>query len=86
MDSDSDKEFHINNSQLRAHLEFCKQWQNNRDKNKPVYIALSDSGADATIVGKGARIFYKTGNTATIVGYDPNTTITKAVPIVSAAI
>ena len=65
--------------QVRAHLEYGKQsWYPNK-----VY-AIADGGADSCIVGKHAHILSYTGRYANLVGYDPKTTRTEKVPIVTA--
>src|SRR5688500_19510001 len=48
--------------------------------------AITDGGADSCILGKFAKVISHTGRFATLVGYDPNTTRTDKVPIVSAFI
>src|SRR5687768_10255564 len=48
--------------------------------------AITDGGADSCILGKFAKVISHTGQFATLVGYDPNTTRTDKMPIVSAFI
>ena len=52
---------------------------------KKVY-AIADSGADATIVGKHAKVLSYSGRKATIVGYEKSTTRSSEVPIVTALV
>ena len=47
---------------------------------------LSLMGADSCILGKNAKILSYTGRYANLVGYDPETTRTERVPIVTALI
>lgn len=48
--------------------------------------AISDSGTDATILGHAAKVISQSGRIARISGYDPATTKSADVPIVSAYI
>src|SRR6478609_11334304 len=48
--------------------------------------AISDGGADSCILGKNAKVLSYTGRNANLVGYDPKTTRTEKVPIVTALI
>ena len=66
---------------VRAHFEYC---QGPKFNNK-IY-AITDGGADSCILGKYATVLSYTGRFANLVGYDPNTTITEKVPIVTALI
>ena len=67
--------------QVRAHLEYRNQsWYPNK-----VY-AIADGGADSCIVGKYVKILSYTGRFANLVGYNPETTRTEKVPIVTALI
>ena len=63
--------------EVRAHFEYAEAYA---DK---IY-AISDGGADSCVLGKHAHVIHHTGRTATLVGYDPRTTRTTKVPIVSA--
>ena len=45
------------------------------------HYALSDSGADSTVVGSMAHVVGYTGRFATLVGYKPDSTATPLVPI-----
>ena len=47
-------------------------------------FAISDGGADSCILGKSAKLINSTGRYARLVGYDPETTQSARVPIVSA--
>jgi hypothetical protein len=60
---------------VRAHLEYTL------DNGK--HYAISDSGADSSILGKYAHVTAYTGRYAYLVGYDPNTTRSAKIPIVS---
>jgi hypothetical protein len=64
---------------VRAHFEYCAD---------PLYLnsiyAISDGGADSCILGKNAKVLSYTGRFANLAGYDPNTTRTEKVPIVTA--
>ena len=46
--------------------------------------AISDGGADSCIAGKHAKVESYTGRVAKLVGYNPETTRTEKVPIVTA--
>ena len=61
--------------EVRAHLEYRANGQ--------VY-GFSDSGADSTVCGKHCQVVSHTGCFATLVGYDPRTTRSAQIPIVSA--
>ena len=63
--------------EVRAHFEYSEVY------NDKVF-AISDGGADSCVLGRHAHIIHHTGRTATLVGYDPRTTRTTKVPIVSA--
>ena len=73
IDMDTDIEVRVNN--IEYHELF--------DVVKTVY-AISDGGADACVLGMLARIIAPTGRYATLVGYDPRSTRSKRIPIVSA--
>jgi hypothetical protein len=64
---------------VRAHFEYCAD---------PLYhnsiCAIADGGADSCILGKHAKVLSYTGRFANLVGYDPETTRTDKVPIVTA--
>ena len=60
---------------VRAHLEYTQSG----DKQ----YAISDSGADSSILGKYAHVISHTGRFAYLVGYDPSTTRSAKIPIVS---
>ena len=65
--------------EVRAHLEYavaCKE-------GNKIY-AISDGGADSCILGKNAHVLHETNRYATLVGYNPETTRSKRIPIVSA--
>ena len=67
--------------QVRAHLEYRRQsWYPNK-----VY-AIADGGEDSCIAGKYAKVLSYTGRYANLVGYNPETTRTEKVPIVTALI
>ena len=67
--------------QVRAHFEYCDTTY----FNGKVY-AISDGGADSCILGQHAKVLSHTGRFANLVGYDPVTTRTDKVPIVTALI
>jgi len=67
--------------EVKAHFEYSMHPEY-QDK---VY-AISDGGADSSILGKLAKVISYTGRYASLVGYDPHTTRTEKVPIVSAYI
>ena len=67
----------VDDIEVRAHFEYAEAYA---DK---IY-AISDGGADSCVLGKHAHVIHHTGRTATLVGYDPRTTRTTKVPIVSA--
>ena len=64
--------------EVRAHFEysFIPELQSKLN-------AISDSGADSCILGKMAKVISYTGRYANLVGYDPSTTRTEKLPIVS---
>ena len=67
--------------QIRAHLEYGKQdWYPNK-----VYV-IADGGTDSCIAGKYAKVLFYTGHFASLYGYNPESTKTKNVPIVTALI
>jgi hypothetical protein len=47
------------------------------------HYAISDSGADSSILGKYTHVTAYTGRYAYLVGYDPNTTRSSKIPVVS---
>ena len=64
---------------VRAHLEYDEVYK----RDNKVY-AISDGGADSVVLGKHAHVINQTGCFATLVGYDPKTTRSNRIPIVSA--
>ena len=60
---------------IRAHLEYVSDSSRN--------YAISDSGADSSILGKHCHVISHTGRSAYLVGYDPHTTRSSKIPIVS---
>ena len=66
---------------VRAHFEY-----GNIDCFKDKMYAISDGGADSCILGKMAKVLDYTGSHANLIGYDPKTTKTMGVPIVTASI
>jgi hypothetical protein len=60
---------------IRAHLEYTQE----SDK----HYGISDSGADSSILGKYAHVTAYTGRYAYLVGYDPITSRSAKIPIVS---
>ena len=67
--------------EVKAHFEYI----DNSLYDDKIY-AISDGGADSCILGKNAKILTYTGRYANLVGYDPNTTRTNKVPIVTALV
>ena len=61
---------------VRAHLEYAEHF---KDK---VY-AISDGGADSCVLGTNAVVTEYTGRFARLVGYDPKTTKSNRIPIVT---
>ena len=72
---------HDDTIEIKAHIEYSI-YSAFQDK---VY-AIADGGADACILGKYCKVINYTGRYANLVGYDPKTTRTEKVPIVSAYI
>jgi len=70
---------------VKAHMEYVTAWYQQSVPKDRCY-AISDSGADATIVGKSAKVLGYTNRYATIVGYNPKCTQSNRIPIVSALI
>ncbi|HEY8522856.1 MAG TPA: hypothetical protein VIL14_03765, partial [Nitrososphaeraceae archaeon] len=66
---------------VKAHFEYI----DNSIYDNKIY-AISDGGADSCILGKYAKVIDYTGRYANLVGYDPKTTRTDKVPIVTALI
>src|SRR5687768_857289 len=66
---------------VKAHFEY-----RDNPNFKYVIYAISDGGADSCILGMNAKVISYTGRYANLVGYDPNTTRTEKVPIVTALI
>ncbi|MEM7375623.1 MAG: reverse transcriptase domain-containing protein, partial [Bacteroidota bacterium] len=78
-DTDDDVIRRANNTiSVRAHLEYATEAPDN-----PTF-AISDSGADSCVVGKDAYISHHTGRYARLIGYDPSTTKSTRLPIVTA--
>ena len=69
------------NLQVRANLQYAE----NPAIQGKVY-AISDGGADSCILGKHAYVSGHTGRFAQLVGYDPRTTQSDKLPIVTAYI
>ena len=69
---------------IKADLQVVHAWYGSTVRKK-VY-AIADSGADATIVGKHAKVLSYSGRKATIVGYEKSTTRSSEVPIVTALV
>ena len=66
---------------IRAHFEYIDSAH-----FKNTIFAISDGGADSCILGQNAKVLSYTGRHANLIGYDPNTTRTDKVPIVTALI
>ena len=56
------------------------------ERSQDKIYAIADGGADSCVLGKHAKVLSHTGRYASLVGYDPNTTKTDKVPIVTALI
>ena len=68
---------------VRAHVE----WQDRMvglASSTMLSHAICDSGADSCVVGRMAKVTAITGRTANLVGYDPQTTKSGHLPIVTA--
>ena len=66
--------------EVRAHLEYARILTSVQNST----YAISDGGADSCVLGKHAHVINETGRHATLIGYDPRTTRSKRIPIVSA--
>ena len=66
---------------VRAHSEY-----DDIDCFKDKMYAILDGGADSCILGMMAKVLDYTGGHANLIGYDPKTTKTLGVPIVTAII
>src|SRR5687767_2135247 len=64
--------------EVRAHLEYTM--------HSDRIFAITDGGADSCILGKNAKVISHTGRYATLIRYDPSTTRSGKIPIVSAYI
>ena len=69
---------------IQADLQVIHAWYGSTVRKKA--YAIADSGADATIVGKHAKVLLYAGRKATIVGYEISTTKSSEVPIVTALV
>ena len=80
MDSsdDSDSSEH-SDLEVKANLETVINYS-----HASSYFAISDGGADSCVLGTHAEVISHTGRYATLVGYDPKTTKSKRIPIVTA--
>ena len=65
--------------QVRAHLEYAEHF-----KEPAKVYAISDGGADSCVLGQNALVVAETGRYARLVGYDPQTTKSARIPIVTA--
>jgi hypothetical protein len=65
--------------EVRAHFEYTKH-----PELKSKFYAISDSGADSCVLGSIAKVVHYTGRFASLIGYDPATTKSASVPIVTA--
>ena len=61
---------------IRAHLEYTKT-------SSDRHYAISDSGADSCILGQHCHVISHTGRHACLIGYNPATTASAKVPIIS---
>ena len=69
--------------EVQANLEYEKRFIHLVHSPRTSY-AICDSGADSCVVGKLAKIESITMRTANLVGYDPQTTKSSSLPIVTA--
>src|SRR5574339_995923 len=69
--------------EVHANLEYEKRFVHLAHSPRVSY-AICDSGADSCVVGKMAKIEIVTMRTANLVGYDPETTRSSSLPIVTA--
>ena len=65
--------------EVRANLEHIANYSGSVEA-----YAIADSGADSCVVGANAEVISYTGRYATLVGYDPKSTRSKRIPIVTA--
>ena len=68
--------------QVQAHVEYAHRFAGLSQTR--VSHAICDSGADSCVVGKMAKVLSVTMRSAHLVGYDPNTTRSGCLPIVTA--
>ena len=74
-----------NDLQVRAHLEYGSAFNATANPSvTPKVYAISDGGADSTVLGQHAHVINQTGRYATLVGYDLENTRSGRIPIVSA--
>ena len=69
--------------QVQAHVEYADRFTG-YTHTPTVSHAICDSGADSCVVGKMAKVLSYTMRTANLVGYDPQTTKSASLPIVTA--
>ena len=69
--------------QVQAHVEYEARFTGHTTTSRLSY-AIFDSGADSCIVGKMAKVMALTNRTANLVGYDPQTTKSASLPVVTA--
>ena len=69
--------------EVKAHVEWQERMIGHTTSNF-VSHAICDSGADSCVVGKMAKVISVTGRTANLVGYDPQTTKSGHLPVVTA--
>ena len=67
--------------EVRAHIELVAAYA-----QADTAFAISDSRADSCVVGENAYIMSYTGRYATLIGYDPATTKSARIPIVTAVV
>ena len=67
--------------EIKAHFEYMDSY-----KVKDKVYAISDGGADSCVLGRNAVVTAYTGRYATLVGYDPKTTKSARIPIITAYI
>src|SRR5688500_12013295 len=71
------------NVEVQANIEYERRFANVVHTPRISY-AICDSGADSCVVGKTAKLESITMRTASLIGYDPQTTKPSSLPIVTA--
>src|SRR5687768_11541254 len=73
---------HSDDVHVQAHVEYEHRFVNLAQTPRVSY-GICDSGADSCVVGKMAKVIGVTMRKASLVGYDPTTTKSSSLPIVS---